>query len=106
MGIKVRDGGEPAALEHGGLDYATEDGSHTWAKQRHELYLEKRMEHVHTVQSAAADQFTCAPSQQRPARMRSRLMLSLARSLSLSALLSQAVRRLSPRLSARPAALR
>jgi len=104
MGIKVRDGGEPAALEHGGLDYATEDGSHTWAKQRHELYLEKRMEHVHTVQSAAADQFTCAPSQQRPARMRNRLMLSLARSL--SALLSRAVRRLSPRLSARPAALR
>ena len=62
MGIKVRDGGEPAALEHGGLDYATEDGSHTWAKQRHELYLEKRMEHVRTVQSAAADQFTCAPA--------------------------------------------
>lgn len=99
MGIKVRDGGEPAALEHGGLDYATEDGSHTWAKQRHELYLEKRMEHVHTVQSAAADQFTCAPSQQRPARL-----LSLARSR--SALLSRAVRRLPPRLSARPAALR
>ena len=105
MGVKVRDGGEPAALEHGGLDYATEDGSHTWAKQRHELYLEKRMEHVHTVQSAAADQFTC-DSQPATAAALVWVLPPSQPSAWLSALLSRAVRRLSPRLPARVRALR
>jgi len=48
---------DETAKLHEGMDYCREDGRHTWAKQRHHLYLEKRIEHVHTTQSASADRF-------------------------------------------------